>query len=107
MRQVFPDIEMQEALRFLEMGLLRIPKNLRCGAYARSTGQPCKAKAIHTAPVAVRTTAGLRSRPPVVRTSSRGRSDVGPNGVRRGASANWEAIRELSPQRSMKLWERP
>ena len=45
-REVFPDIEMQEALRFLEMGLLRIPKNLRCGAYARSTGQPCKAQAI-------------------------------------------------------------
>jgi hypothetical protein len=46
-REVFPDIEMKKALRFLEMGLLRIPKNLRCGAYARSTGKPCKAKAIH------------------------------------------------------------
>jgi hypothetical protein len=45
-RQVFPDMEMQEALRYLEMGLLRIPKRLRCGAYARSTGQPCKAQAI-------------------------------------------------------------
>lgn len=46
-REVFPDIEMKDALRFLEMGLLRIPKNLRCGAYARSTGRPCKAQAIH------------------------------------------------------------
>ena len=44
--QVFPDIEIREALRLLEMGLLRIPKRLRCGAYARSTGQPCKAQAI-------------------------------------------------------------
>jgi hypothetical protein len=45
-REVFPDFEMKEALRLLEMGLLRIPKHLRCGAHARSTGQPCKAQAI-------------------------------------------------------------
>jgi hypothetical protein len=45
-REVFPDFEMKEALRLLEMGLLRIPKNLRCGAHARSTGKPCKAQAI-------------------------------------------------------------
>jgi hypothetical protein len=43
-REVFPDFEMKEALRLLAMGLLRIPKNLRCGA--RSTGKPCKAQAI-------------------------------------------------------------
>jgi hypothetical protein len=42
-REVFPDLGTKEALRLLEMGLLRIPKNLRCGAYARSTGKPCKA----------------------------------------------------------------
>jgi len=42
----FPDIPLKEAARLFEMGLLRIPKNLRCGAYARSTGQPCKAQAI-------------------------------------------------------------
>jgi hypothetical protein len=45
-REVFPDLGTKEALRLLEMGLLRIPKNLRCGAYARSTGKPCKAGAI-------------------------------------------------------------
>jgi hypothetical protein len=46
MREVFPDLEIKEAFRLLEMGLLRIPKRLRCGAYARSTGQPCNAQAI-------------------------------------------------------------
>ena len=46
MREVFPEFEMKEALRLLEIGLLRIPKNLRCGAHARSTGKPCKAQAI-------------------------------------------------------------
>ncbi len=45
-REVFPDFEMKEALRLLEIGLLRIPKNRRCGAHARSTGKPCKAQAI-------------------------------------------------------------
>ena len=45
-REVFPDFEMKEALRLLEMGLLRIPKNLRCGAHARSTGEPCGRKAL-------------------------------------------------------------
>jgi hypothetical protein len=45
-REVFPDFDEKEALHLLEVGLLRIPKNLRCGAYARSTGKPCKAQAI-------------------------------------------------------------
>src|SRR4029077_9616439 len=45
-RQVFPQLEEKEALRLLEMGLLRIPRRLRCGAHARSTGKPCKAQAI-------------------------------------------------------------
>ena len=45
-REVFPDFDEKEALRLLEMGLLHIPKKLRCGAYARSTCKPCKAQAI-------------------------------------------------------------
>ena len=42
----FPDMPLKQVVRLFEMGLLKIPKHLRCGAYARSTGQPCKAQAI-------------------------------------------------------------
>ena len=89
-RQVFPDIEMQEALRFLEMGLLRIPKNLRCGAYARSTGQPCKAKAIHG----------------TWRCKNHGgapKSEQGRQNIIKGQKRRWAKWREV--RRAPKNWE--
>ena len=47
LKEQFPDMPLKTVVRLLELGVLRVPKNLRCGAFARSTGQPCKAKAIH------------------------------------------------------------
>ena len=47
LRAEFPDMPLKKVLRLMEAGILRVSKDRRCGAYARSTGQPCKAKAIH------------------------------------------------------------
>ena len=100
----FPDMPLKEALRLIEMGILRMPKNLRCGAYARSTGKPCKAQAI----------------PGGYRCKNHGgapKSETGRQNIIEGQRRRWErwraelapleAIRPPSPQRSTRPRRRP
>jgi hypothetical protein len=43
----FPGMDLKTVRNLMEVGILRVPKNMRCGAFARSTGRKCVAKAIH------------------------------------------------------------
>jgi hypothetical protein len=42
----FAGMDLKRVRNLMEAGILTVPKDLRCGAYARSTGRACVAKAI-------------------------------------------------------------
>jgi hypothetical protein len=46
-KRTFPELDFKEALSLMRMGLLRLPKKARCGAWARSRKRPCQAQALH------------------------------------------------------------
>ena len=46
LKRTFPDMETKTVLRLMRIGLLRLPKHARCGAWAKSRGRPCLAQAI-------------------------------------------------------------
>ena len=46
LKRTFPDMEFKVVIRPMRMGLLRLPKHARCGAWARTKGRPCIAQAI-------------------------------------------------------------
>ena len=46
LKRTFPELDFKTVLRLMRMGVLRLPKNARCGAWARTKGRPCIAQAI-------------------------------------------------------------
>jgi hypothetical protein len=42
----FAGMDLKTVRSLMEIGILQVPKDLRCGAYARSTGRACVAKAL-------------------------------------------------------------
>ena len=46
LKRTFPEMDTKTVLRLMRMGLLRLPKHARCGAWAKSRGRPCLAQAI-------------------------------------------------------------
>lgn len=46
LKREFPDFDFKTALRLMRMGLLRLPKHARCGAWAKSRKRPCQAQAL-------------------------------------------------------------
>ena len=46
LKRTFPDMDTKTVIRLMGMGVLRLPKGARCGAWAKSRKRPCLAPAI-------------------------------------------------------------
>jgi hypothetical protein len=85
LKREFPELDFKTILRLMRMGLLRLPKHVRCGAWAKSRGRPCLAQAIPNGTGRCRNHGGL---------STGCKSELGRSRISEAQKVRWAKWRE-------------